>query len=331
MTIVLNGSNVNDLYAQAIFKIKEDGVKTPSRAGEVLVLPQPVVSVTTDPTQRVLTDPGRDANPFFHFFESLWMLSGSNDAKWLDRFVSDFSSRFAEPGGRQWGAYGFRWRHHFGFDQINDIVSKLKADPFDRRIVLSMWDPQADVYDRPNGVRDLPCNTHIYFRMIPLKGVDRKGEFVLDMTVTCRSNDIIWGAYGANAVHFSFLLEYVAGRVDAIPGTMHQFSNNWHAYTDTLKKVGDPTCENLYAIGKIKSMAIGSVWDWWDSDLALFMWNPGHPHEYKNKWFVDVAEPMWQVNELWKAGCKQEALEFCRGIRATDWRHAATQWITRRM
>jgi hypothetical protein len=47
-----------------------------SRAGDVLVAPHPVMSVTSIPTERVLFDPARDANPFFHLFESLWMLAG---------------------------------------------------------------------------------------------------------------------------------------------------------------------------------------------------------------------------------------------------------------
>ena len=41
----------------------------------------------------------------------------------------------------------------------------------------------------------------------------------LQMTVHCRSNDIIWGTYGANAVHFSILQEYVAARIGVDLGT----------------------------------------------------------------------------------------------------------------
>ena len=48
---------------------------------------------------------------------------------------------------------------------------------------------------------------------------------------------MIWGAYGANAVHMSILLEYMAARIDCAVGTYYQFSNNLHAYVDTLEKV----------------------------------------------------------------------------------------------
>ena len=33
------------------------------------------------PTKELLFDPDRDANPFFHFMEGLWMLAGFNDLK----------------------------------------------------------------------------------------------------------------------------------------------------------------------------------------------------------------------------------------------------------
>ena len=48
---------------------------------------------------------------------------------------------------------------------------------------------------------EIPCNTAIYFKV-------REGK--LNMTVSNRSNDVIWGTFGANVVHMSILQEYVA-------------------------------------------------------------------------------------------------------------------------
>jgi hypothetical protein len=48
---------------------------------------------------------------------------------------------------------------------------------------------------------------------------------------------MIWGAYGANAVHMSFLLEYMATMCGLRVGIYYQFSNNLHAYVDTLQKL----------------------------------------------------------------------------------------------
>ena len=50
------------------------------------------------------------------------------------------------------------------------------------------------------------------------------------MTVCNRSNDMIWGAYGANAVHMSILMEYVAVAVNAPMGSYYQISDSFHIY-----------------------------------------------------------------------------------------------------
>ena len=82
-----------------------------------------------------------------------------------------------------------------------------------------MWSPV-------EGEGRKPCNTQIYFW-------SRNGK--LNMTVANRSNDMIWGAYGANAVHMSFLQEYVASMCGVKCGIYTQFTHNLHAYLDTLK------------------------------------------------------------------------------------------------
>lgn len=316
---IIQGRNVNTNYATALGAIKQWGTLQSSRVGSVLVADTPVVTVTEHPRERVLTDPQRDANPFFHLFECLWMLSGSNDATWLDRFVSDFSSRFAEPNGECWGAYGYRWRNNWQLDQLAQVVRMLRRNPLDRRVVISMWDNILDMEADPS-IRDLPCNTHIYPRI-------RDG--VLDITICCRSNDIIWGAYGANAVHFSFLQEYLAGMIGVGVGVMYQVSNNWHAYTDTLKKVGTPKGSDPYAYGVIEPLPIGNDWSNWMTDLSMFMYAPTES-AYDNVWFSEVAVPMWVAHTLWKEGKKDTAIRVAKCVKATDWQLAAVNWMERR-
>lgn len=324
--IVIQAVNVNDAYDKAVDVMHTHGVKQTSRNGGVTVAPCPVTTVYMFPTQRVLLNEKRDANPFFHLFESLWMLSGSNDATWLDRFVSDFSSRYAEKDGNQWGAYGHRWRRHFGFDQLDAVVNRLKKDPNDRRVVIQMWEAGMDLYD-PEELddetgkpfpepRDVPCNTQIYPRIVGGR---------LDITVTCRSNDVVWGAYGANAVHFSVLQEYLAGRIGVYIGHMYQISNNWHLYD---------AVENRFKIGTAREypgvMPMGTNWDEWDDDLYAFLDNP-NGSGFKNEWFSLVAAPMWQTHEIWKAGDKIGAQIWADSIGAADWRMAVDQWMDRRI
>lgn len=321
--LTIRARNVNEAFEMAIVQMDRVGVRETSRNGDVTVAPFPVMTVYERPIERVLFNRHRDANPFFHFFECLWMLAGSDDGTWLDRFVSDFSSRYAEPQtGRIWGAYGHRWRTWFGDDQIGTVVQRLRADPKDRRLVIQMFDGSLDMSSEKytlsgDPARDIPCNTAIYPRIV---------EGALDITVTCRSNDVVWGAYGANAVHFSFLQEYMAGKIGVRVGRYYQLSNNWHLYESVRSKFrSDPL--SVYPDTK----PVMDIPDAWDRDLFDFMMDPERALGYVNSWFMYVARQMWITHSEWKFGQRERALRLAEGIAAADWRCAVLDWMRRRM
>lgn len=320
---VFQHRNVNGAYHHAMHLIHHIGVPEDTRNGPVRVFLEPICTVYRQPNERVLMDPDRRANPFFHLFESMWMLAGRNDGKWLDTYVSDFSSRFGEPhkDGRIHGAYGYRWRNHFGGDQLEKLIALLQADPGTRQAVLQMWDPR---HDLGADVRDKPCNTSIYFRRI---------QDTLDMTVSCRSNDIVWGAYGANAVHMSVLLEYMAWRLETRVGIYRQVSNNLHLYDsstvtfDISKPLIDP-----YANGIIKAHPLFTGLDaeqyafedqldeWMESPTTAVSGTPGSI-------FDTLLIPMAVAHSLWKNKERNKAIVVAETITHTDWRAAALQWI----
>ncbi|KAJ4957444.1 hypothetical protein NE237_024555 [Protea cynaroides] len=98
--------------------------------------------------------------------ELLWFISGSTNAKvlqekdihiWDGNSSRDYLDRIG-LGDREVGdlgpIYGFQWRHFGarytnmhadytgqGFDQLLDVIYKIKNKPDDRRIVLSAWNP----------------------------------------------------------------------------------------------------------------------------------------------------------------------------------------------
>src|SRR5688572_2790640 len=303
---VIDARNVHDALPLGLDLLASTGFPMPSRAGNVLVSPVPVTTVYREPTERVLFWPERDANPFFHFFEALWMLAGRNDLKFLTGFVKRFE-QFSNDGLTFSGAYGYRWRRHWRegvitpgghaeaapIDQIERVVQLLTAQPFSRRAILTMFDPVEDLRtDESN--KDVPCNTQIYFMV----GYGRRDEpNQLHMTVTCRSNDIIWGAYGANAVHFSALHEYMAARLGLKVGVYYHLSNNFHAYEEVFNKtrVGDlargANLINPYA-GSIAPYPMVSNPATWDRDLALFFEDPTS-NGFDNPFFGQVVKPMW--------------------------------------
>src|SRR5580765_6952980 len=155
--------NVREAYKVGMEYLNSYGRLEPSRAGDVIVAREPVITEYHHSRERVLLNASRDANPYFHFFEGIWMLSGKRDAAYLDTYVSDFTKRFADSGTTKLhGAYGHRWRHIFFMDQLSAIIKILSEDPTSRRAVLTMWDPQVDL----GGYHpDHPCNTNIFFRV----------------------------------------------------------------------------------------------------------------------------------------------------------------------
>lgn len=344
--------SVSEALAKGLHALNVRGVKQPSRVGDVLVHPHPVITVYANPTNRVLNDPLRDANPFFHVMESLWMLAGRNDLPWLAQFNKRMASYSDDGGATQPGAYGYRWRNYFGYDQLETIVVELKHSPQSRRCVLAMWDggagAQGALDDHPgdllngiSGSADVPCNTHAYFDTIDGK---------LNMTVCNRSNDIWWGAHGANAVHFSFLLEYVASMTGIPMGVYRQFSNNYHIYTNVVaesqlmpmarsieqsdiyfKREG-PLRGHAMPLDRVPLIGPtlrGTADPAAASIIAEWTHNPESVHDGV-PFLSAVALPMWNAWRSFKAKDYNAALFEAQSIRAEDWRIACVDWLRRR-
>jgi hypothetical protein len=296
------------------------GKPEPSRAGDVIVSPHPVMTVFTQPRERVLLNASRDANPYFHFFESIWMLSGARDASYLNTYVSDFTKRFADPGTTiLHGAYGHRWQHIFYMDQLKVIIKILSEDPTSRRAVLTMWDPQSDLGGHHP---DHPCNTNIFFRV---------NNGLLDMMVNCRSNDIVWGLYGANAVHMSMMQEYLAAAIDMEVGRYYQNSWNFHAYRNIFEKllpgVNDTTWCAPYE-GRIYPLVDNSKEFIRDCEI----WVSDNAYDVcMNSIFMNVAVPMQLSFDSYKRRDFKHALKYASEIQSDDWRMACTEWLGRRI
>lgn len=307
--------NVLEAYQRGVKLLRSGGALVEdSRAGEVRVWPDPVVTVTRNPHHCVLLDRTRRANPFFHVYEALWMLSGSQDARLLDTFVSDFSERFGESDGRQHGAYGWRWRRHWSMDQISIAVERLRRDHRDRRVVIAMWDPMVDAtYSTAESQpRDIPCNTHIYPRIVGEK---------LSLTVCCRSNDAIWGAHGANAVHFSFLLQYMAARIGVGIGELRQLSNNYHMYTATARELDESPPQADW--GAMMPMVTDPV-QFMESACQIVREPLGDG--FSDPWVAGVARWMFQAHDAWRQRDREIFDMTAAGIQCPVWRQAVLQW-----
>lgn len=329
----LHTRNVNQALPLAMDLIKKVGKSRKSRYGDVLVSPVPITTLYEKPTERVIFWPERDANPFFHFMESLWMLAGRNDVEFVKKYAKRMET-FSDDGKTFHAAYGYRWRKQFGADQLSVIARRLKDNPDDRRQVLQIWDAELDLYNQ--NTKDIPCNLTVNFQV----NVDGK----LDMYVFNRSNDIIWGCYGANAVHFSMLQEYMAGCIEVPVGRYWQISTNWHGYVETvtpLLPLGNLVPEpytpsklsmiDPYANKSVEPFNIFNTDEkTWNEDLLMFL-DESIEFGYRDVFFRRVALPIKYAYAAYKNGDKAQAMEILEQCHATDWKKACQEWIQRRV
>ena len=299
--------------------------RTTSRNGDVRVFSEPVSTCYENPLERVIFWPERNANPFFHLLESLWMLAGRNDVAYIGGLLKRMHD-YSDDGETLHGAYGYRWRCHFGEDQLARIAESLRKNPADRRQVLAMWDARSDLFGELGGVgKDLPCNLLATFT----RGAG--GE--LNMMVANRSNDVVWGAYGANAVHFSYLQEYVANRIGCPVGKYWQVSSNFHIYDATWRLL-EPITEDRgsypcpYSDGSVAAYPLGADAPTFDAELHAFL-DEGKC-DGKVPFFRDVAQPLAKAREIWKQEKDAaRALHAAGDCKDSAWQRAAREWIGR--
>lgn len=334
---VLSVRNVHAALPVGLDFLTKYGFRQNSRNGEVLVYPSPVATVYEHPLERVIFWPERDANPFFHLYEGLWMLQGRNDVVPLSHYVKNMEN-YSDDGITLYGAYGYRWRREFGYDQLAVIINRLKKDPTDRRCVLSMWSPTTDLLKEQG--KDIPCNLTVTFQI---------SNGTLNMVVFNRSNDIVWGAYGANAVHFSMLLEYMAGSIGCQVGTYTQISVNYHMYLNVLKQVENLAVKkNFYNNPYGGDALLIRKMDLSDPSKFEDMLNdvmyaadcgfkaPINPR-VMNSPFFNMVCTMLRAYHIFKNTAKPEC--YTRAIdcivnsgvpKNTDWCVAGTEWLLRR-
>lgn len=321
--LTINAFNVNDAFDQALWLMKSVGKKEFSRNGEVMAAPEPVSTTYLRPESRMLFDAKRDANPFFHLMEGVWMLAGMNNVAFPARFATNMLN-YSDDGQILNGAYGYRWRAHYNNDQIIWVAEHLFVDPNSRRAVMSMWDPSVDMHGCNVGSKDVPCNTTVYFRRVDGR---------LNMTVCNRSNDIIWGCYGANAVHMSMLHEYVANCLGWEVGTYTQISNNWHIYERHYHFLNDlvPQEPVMYPEPHIPMTRSGGRHRGMTQDLSEFrLFVMGDRKNFQNKWLNEVGVPVILTHEEFKVRGAMAALKLVDNIKDGAVWSACSKWLERR-
>ncbi len=214
--------NVNDALPELaghVLKGDEVGTRTGNRALERL---HETVTLL-EPWMRYPLLPQRRASLPAQIAETMWILSGRNDVKWLSHYLPR-APEFSDDGKVWRGGYGPRLRGLHGVDQLKHVVDLLREDPLSRRAVIQIYDAEVD--SQPG--KDIPCNDFITFQ-------SRLG--VLNMHVFVRSNDLVWGWSGINAFEWSVLQEVVASILGIGVGDLTFSISSLHLYDRHWKRM----------------------------------------------------------------------------------------------
>jgi thymidylate synthase len=354
----------------------------PNGSGRRFQIMEPVLLTYREPRERVLFHPGRDANPFFHLYEALYMLTGRNDVAPLNFYLSKWKDMVSDDGVTQNAAYGYRWRRALDkdwdgdgysqpIDQLKTLIDHLHRKPESSRAVLAMWNVEDDLL-KMDSSGDICCNLNAIFSIRskecenciqrnkirffidpgPCTACEGKYGSVgklkyLDMTVTNRSNDLIWGLLGANYVQFSVLQEYMAAHLGVKVGLYHHMTTNLHIYESGPMANWKPEvwlADSGISFGKQEyPTPLSLVYnpETFDKELHVVVEafsgkNTGprpeiDRHHLTEPFLRMVAVPMFRAFELHKAKQPEVALECCGLIEAEDWRVACTDWLKRRI
>lgn len=165
--MTVSPNTAEQAYLDLCKRIIDEGEHRPDRTGtgtkSLFAPPQLRFDLSND-TFPLLTTKKVFSKGIIH--ELLWFVAGSTDAKILSEkgvkiWEGNGSREFLDKLGltrRREGdlgpVYGFQWRHFGaeykdcdsdytgqGFDQLQDVIKKLKTNPYDRRIIMSAWNP----------------------------------------------------------------------------------------------------------------------------------------------------------------------------------------------
>jgi len=210
----------DQIYQSLLDQIMKDGIsEVNARTGH---------ETKAVPGAHFSMDVGRDGFPLLTLrkipvrifvAEQVWFISGSRRPEDFLRDYTKIWDDFTNPGDVVTVAYGYRWRKHFGRDQLAKLVELLSEDPSSRHGVVVTWDPAADGL---GGVvkKNVPCPYSFTVNIID-------GRLHLHNIV--RSNDMILG-FPHDVAGFALLQAILAQKLGVKPGVYSHSISNAHVY-----------------------------------------------------------------------------------------------------
>jgi len=202
--------------------------------------------------------------------ELLWFLMGTGDVKKLQKMGchiwdananADYwkpKAKFKGDLGRVYGVQWRKWKSAFSkkpLDQISEVIKKIKKDPYNRRLIVSAWNPgELDKMALP------PCHTFFQFFVVKKK---------LSLLMYQRSCDMFLGV-PFNIASYSLLLSMVSQVTNLEPGEFIHVLGDAHIYHNHFKQVRKQLKRKVLPLPKLKlNKKIKDIDDFKMEDIEL--------------------------------------------------------------
>jgi len=209
--------------------------------------------------------------------ELLWFISGSSDVKELQKLgchiwdanaEADYwkpKARFEGDLGRVYGVQWRNWQAPDGrtIDQLQDVIERIKKNPYDRRLIVSAWNPgEIDQMALP------PCHSFYQFSV-----ADNK----LSVHMYQRSCDMFLGV-PFNIASYSLFLHMVAQVTDLQPGEFVHTLGDAHIYHNHFEQVKEQISREPFPLPKLRlNPEVKNIDDFKMDDIELvgYQCHPG--------------------------------------------------------
>lgn len=157
--------------------------------------------------------------PYVAAAELAWTLLGTQDTTFIKKY-SKMWDKFEDEPGMVNAAYGYRYRKHFGRDQLIDAINSIKVDRSNRQIWVTTWDPGTDGLLNIGKNKNTPCILGFMLNTVGGK---------LNMVLILRSSDTIVGL-PYDCMMYSLLLAALSNSVKIPTGKISVLLGNAHIY-----------------------------------------------------------------------------------------------------
>lgn len=200
--------------------------------------------------------------------ELIWFLQGDTNTRYLKENGVSIWDEWADENGNLGPVYGHQWRSWpmsdgKKFDQITDLIARIKKDPDSRRLIVSAW----NVADIPDMALP-PC--HALFQFYVAKGK-------LSCQLYQRSADIFLGV-PFNIASYALLTHMVAEQCNLGVGDFVWTGGDCHLYSNHLEQTKEQLSRTPFPLPTLHiKRKPASIFDYTFDDFEIVGYQ-SHPH-----------------------------------------------------